>query len=136
VKRPDGIVTIDSNKCTGCLNCLIVCPYGARHLYSGDVEHFPGQGLTPYEKVGYQRHTTGTVGKCDFCLPRIEKGLKPACIENCMAKARYFGDLDDPDSEVSQLIRDIGAFQAYPAVFPGKTVKRPEIAPSVYYLAR
>ena len=136
IRRPDGIVTIDSNKCTGCLNCLMVCPYGARHLYSGDGEHFPGQGLTPYEKVGYQKHKTGVVEKCDFCLSRIEKGLKPACVENCMAKARYFGDLDDPDSEVSQLIRNKGAFPVYPAVFPGTVVTKPEIKPAVYYLAR
>ena len=136
IKRPDGIVTIDSNKCIGCLNCLIACPYGARQLYTGDGEHFPGQGLTPYEKVGYQKHATGVVEKCDFCLSRIEKGLKPACVENCMTSARYFGDLDDPDSEVSQLIRDKGAFPVYPAVFPGTEGIKLQIEPSVYYLAR
>ncbi len=136
IRRPDGIVTVDSNKCTGCLNCLIACPYGARYLCPEKVEYFPGQGLTPYEKVGYQRHTRGAVSKCDFCLSRIEKGLKPACVENCMTQARYFGDLDDPDSEVSQLIRDKGAFPVYPAVYPETVAKKPEMNPSVYYLAR
>jgi len=72
----------------------------------------------------------------DFCLKRIEKGLKPACVENCMTTARYFGDLDDPDSEVSRLIRDIESFPIYPGVFPGTEVSRPETEPSVYYLAR
>ena len=136
-KRQDGIVTVDSNKCIGCGHCLIVCPYGARQLYLKDEEYFPGQGLTPYEKVGYQKHIVGVAGKCDFCLPRIKKGLKPACVQNCMAKARYFGDLDDPGSEVSQLIRDKGAYQVYPDVYPGGAVPgtKPEIDPSVYYLA-
>ena len=41
VRRPDGIVTIDSTKCTGCLNCLIACPYGARQLYPKNGEYFP-----------------------------------------------------------------------------------------------
>ncbi len=134
-KRADGIVTVDSRKCTGCLNCVIACPYGARHLYQGDEEHFPGQGLTPYEEVGYQKHVEGVVEKCDFCLPRIGKGLEPACVRNCMAKARYFGDLDDPDSEVSQLIRSREGFQVCPAVSPGTAETTPEEEVSVYYLS-
>lgn len=133
--RPDGIVTVDSRKCTGCLNCVIACPYGARHFYREDEEHFPGQGLTPYEKAGYQRHAEGVVEKCDFCLPRIGKGLKPACVQNCMAKARTFGDLDNPDSEVSKLIRSREGFQIHPACYPGSPETAPEGEPSVYYLA-
>lgn len=136
VKRPDGIVTVDRDRCTGCLNCLMACPYGARNLFLENIEYFPGQGLTPYEKLGYQRHRLGVVGKCDFCLPRIGKGLEPACVKNCMAKARYFGDLDDPDSEVSRLILTRVAFQASPAVPPGLAGKKPKMDPSVYYLAR
>jgi len=112
----------------------MACPYGARDLFLENVEYFPGQGLTPYEKLGYRRHTLGVVGKCDFCLHRIGKGLEPACVKNCMAKARYFGDFDDPDSEVSQLILTRVAFQASPTVRPG-VAKKPEMDPSVYYLA-
>jgi Fe-S-cluster-containing dehydrogenase component len=134
--RPDGIVSIERKKCTGCLNCVIACPYGARYLYSADEEHFPGQGLTPYEKVGYQKHTAGAVGKCDFCLSRIGKGLKPACVQSCMTGARSFGDLDDPDSEVSQLIRHRSGFQVHPAVYPGTEGTISEVETSVYYLAR
>jgi len=135
VKRPDGIVTVDRDKCTGCLNCLIACPYGARHLYHDNVEYFPGQGLTPYEEIGYRKNAADIVGKCDFCISRIEEGLEPACVSNCMAKARYFGDIDDPDSEVSRLIRNERAFRVQPAVDPGTTEISLEKDPSVYYLA-
>jgi Fe-S-cluster-containing dehydrogenase component len=139
IKRPDGIVIVDSTKCSGCLNCLMACPYGARNVLSLKEEgNFPHQGLTPYEEVGYQRHTKGTVGKCDFCLSRIGKGLKPACVKNCMSKARYFGDLDDPDSEVSELIRHRGVFRVCPGTYPGSPISGVtlEIEPSVYYLGR
>jgi len=124
-KRPDGIVTVDSTKCLGCKSCVIACPYGARSFYSEEKEYFPGQRLTPYERVGYQRHHTGVVEKCDFCLSRIQQGLEPACVVSCMAKARYFGDLDDPHSQVSQLIRNYNGFQMYPELGTD---------PSVYYL--
>jgi len=124
-KRPDGIVTVDSTKCMGCMSCVIACPYRARSPHAKETEYFPGQGLTPYEMVGYQKHPTGVVEKCDFCLSRLEKGLEPACVVGCMAKARYFGDLDDQYSEVSQLIRNWGGFQMYPELGTD---------PSVYYL--
>jgi molybdopterin-containing oxidoreductase family iron-sulfur binding subunit len=124
-RRPDGIVTVDSTKCMGCMSCVIACPYRARSLHAKETEYFPGQGLTPYEKVGYQKHPTGVVEKCDFCLPRLEKGLEPACVVGCMAKARYFGDLDDRHSEVSQLIRNRRGLQIYPELGTD---------PSVYYL--
>ncbi len=138
-KRPDGIVTVDSRKCTGCLNCMMACPYGARSLLAEDRPgYFPGQGTTPYENAGYSRHEKGVVGKCDFCLSSIEKGLEPACVRDCMARARYFGDLDDPNSKVSQLIRDLGGFQVYPGAPPGAPVPgaKPQMDPAVYYLPR
>lgn len=132
-KRADGIVTIDQKKCTGCLNCLLVCPYGARHRYSEKTEYFPGQGQTPYEKISKKKHKPGTVEKCEFCLTRVEQGLKPACVANCMAKARFFGDLDDPNSEVFQLIKKRRFFQVEPAMEPGSG-KTPDLRPSIYYL--
>ncbi len=132
-KREDGIVIVEREKCIGCLNCLMACPYGARYLYRDQEEYFPGQGLTPYEKA--RHYTQGVVGKCDFCLSRIERGLKPACVENCMTKARSFGDLDNPESEVSQLLQSRGGFQVT-AVYPGAQGMEREMKVSVYYLAR
>jgi molybdopterin-containing oxidoreductase family iron-sulfur binding subunit len=124
-KRPDGIVTVDSTKCMGCKSCVVACPYRARSFHRKKSEYFPGQGLTPYEEIGYQKHPIGVVEKCDFCLSRIREGLKPACVTGCMAKARYFGNLDDLDSDVSILIRDYRGFQIYPELGTD---------PSVYYI--
>ena len=81
--------------------------------------------LTPYEKVMYQEHKTGVVEKCHFCVERLAVGKEPACVATCIAKARYFGDLDDPNSEVSQLIRRKHGFTL---------LKELGNNPSVYYL--
>jgi len=124
-KREDGIVIVDDTMCVGCRYCMMACPYQARYFHAKSREYFPGQGLTPYEKVSYTKHPTGVVSKCNFCLHRVERGQEPACVANCMAKARYFGDLDDPSSEVSRLIRDRGGYQLHPELGTD---------PSVYYL--
>jgi molybdopterin-containing oxidoreductase family iron-sulfur binding subunit len=124
-KGADGIVAVDADKCVGCRYCMMACPYGARYFHAEERAYFPGQGLTPNEERGYRDHPTGVVEKCDFCRHRLGNGALPACVANCPAVARYFGDLDDPKSEVSRLIRDRGGFQL-----------RPELGtnPSVYYL--
>jgi len=125
-QRPDGIVFVDEDKCIGCKYCMIACPYGARYFVEDIRGYFGEQGLTPYEAKGYQAHRAGTVMKCDYCRHRIDAGLAkglqpgvdreatPACVINCMAKARYFGDLDDPNSEVAQLVARAQAFQLNP----------------------
>ena len=120
-KREDGIVLIDSEQCIGCRYCVIACPYQARsYMVDTDREYFPGQGLTEYEEIGKQLypHQEGTVVKCNFCVERVELGLgqglkpgvdreaTPACVVACPAKARHFGDLEDPYSEVSILIKE------------------------------
>jgi Fe-S-cluster-containing dehydrogenase component len=139
-QREDGIVQIDSDKCMGCRYCLISCPYQVRSYISEDEkEYFPGQGLTAYEKIGKKLypHQKGVVTKCNFCKERIDegssKGLKPgedreatpACVNTCPNKARVFGDLDDPDSEISKLIREKNAVPLHP---------EHGTEPSVYYV--
>jgi len=71
------------------------------------------QNPTPYEAYGFgaRDYQEGTVIKCDFCSHRLEQGLEPACVATCTSRARYFGDLDDPESEVSRLIASNGAYQ-------------------------
>jgi len=138
-KREDGIVWIDQNKCVGCRYCLIACPYQVRSYYSEEKEYFPHQGLTEFEEMRKRLYPlqTGVVLKCTFCLERIDSGIKqglkpgvdreatPACVIICPAKARYFGDLDDPGSEVSSLIMEKRAVQLHPEYGTD---------PSVYYV--
>jgi Fe-S-cluster-containing dehydrogenase component len=118
-RRLDGIVFIDKQKCVGCRYCVISCPYQSRALYENTREgYFPGQGLTELEAIGKDLypHQAGTVIKCNFCMERLDeamkKGLKPgvdrdanpACVLNCPVKARIFGDLEDPESDISRMI--------------------------------
>lgn len=139
-KREDGLVMVDYDKCIGCRYCLIACPYQQRTFYADEKkEYFPGQGLTAFEKLGREIYPfqKGTVVKCNFCLERIEEGLKkelkpgldreatPACVNNCPPTARVFGDLDDPTSEVSRLIKERRGLPLHPEF---------GTEPSVYYL--
>ena len=99
-----GLVLIDQTKCIGCRACMVACPYEARQFLWDIWNYYEGQFATPYEQVKQRNFDKGTVVKCNFCLHRLEKGLRPACVDTCPAMARTFGDLDDPKSEVSQLI--------------------------------
>jgi len=124
-KRPDGIVAVDYDKCMGCRYCEIACPYGARTFLKEIKPYYPEFGFTPYEEVMYKKHQTGVVEKCNFCLERREKGEEPACVATCPALAHHFGDLDDPNSEVSRLITQKSGYQLLPEM---------GTEPSVYYL--
>jgi Fe-S-cluster-containing dehydrogenase component len=119
-RRKDGIVTIDDDKCAGCRYCLVACPYQQRTFYrNAKKEYFPGQGLTELEVIGKKLYALrpGTVVKCNFCLERIEEGIRkalkpgvdqeatPACVNNCPVRARIFGDMEDPYSNIAILIK-------------------------------
>ena len=77
-----GVVLVDHDVCIGCKACLASCPYDARFV-----------------------HPDGYADKCTFCIHRVEKGLQPACVAVCPTYCMYFGDLDDPNSEVSRLLK-------------------------------
>jgi phenylacetyl-CoA:acceptor oxidoreductase subunit 1 len=129
-RREDGIVLIDQDKCVGCRYCVIACPYQNRTFLSKDKDKgfFPGKIHTDFEKEGKKlyRHQLGTTEKCNFCAERIDAGLAkgltpgkdreatPACVNTCVARALTFGDLDDPDNEISRLIKDKSGFQLHP----------------------
>lgn len=112
-KQEDGIVLVDHNQCMGCRACYVACPYQNRFYLNGNLlkeGYFSGE-LTPFEEVKYQSFEEGTVVKCTFCVHRLEKGLLPACVVTCLTEARIFGDLDDPNSQVSRLIKEEGGVQ-------------------------
>lgn len=86
-EREDGIVLIDKEKCLGCKYCMMACPYGVR-------------SFNEEQKV---------VEKCTLCVQLQAVGQEPACVKNCAAKARFFGDSNDPDSAVSKVLRQAGS---------------------------
>lgn len=102
-QREDKLVLIDANKCIGCKACILACPYDARSLWDGKGSYFEDGG-TPYEVSAYVAHVPGAVQKCDFCASRLDKGLQPYCVEVCPTEALIFGDLDDPNSNVSRAL--------------------------------
>ncbi len=68
----DGTIQIDKSKCIGCQFCVMACPYGVRYLNED-------------EKV---------VEKCTLCAQRTQQGYLPQCVEQCCARARFYGDID------------------------------------------
>ena len=97
-RAEDGIVLVDEDKCIGCKLCSWACPYGARE-YS---------------------HVEGVMKKCTLCVDRIyneqlaEEDRQPACVQACPTRARMFGDLGDPDSDVSKRVAERGGVALMP----------------------
>jgi Fe-S-cluster-containing dehydrogenase component len=79
----DGVVLVDQQTCIGCGYCVQACPYGSRFI--NPVKH--------------------TADKCTLCYHRITRGLLPACVQACPMEARLFGDLRDPKSRLSLILR-------------------------------
>lgn len=100
--KADGVTVMDYAACINCGSCIKACPYDARKLNKTRTNYFLGENQAPYEAYGEQR--VNVVEKCDFCDHRVAEGLKPACVINCPGIARYFGDLDDPESDISKRI--------------------------------
>lgn len=124
-KRVDGIVEIDYEKCIGCRYCITACPYSARTFDSGryynedtpeNTSAYVGKELAEnyeikpaydYGKEWPREEDDSPIGnarKCHFCLHRIENGLLPGCVISCIGRATFFGDANDKESLVAELI--------------------------------
>ncbi len=118
-KRPDGIVAQDYHRCIGCRFCMAACPYGSRSFNWIDPR--------PYiKKINpeFPTRTIGVVEKCNFCVERLARGLKPACVEKS-GGGLIFGDLADPGSEVRKILSKHYTIR-----------RRPQLGtqPSVFYI--
>lgn len=97
-----GIVSIDDELCIGCESCIKACPYeGVRTLIGDDPQYHLDVTVGEFDAPA---HKAGTVEKCTFCKNLIERDGVPACMQLCPARARYWGDLDDPSSDVAKAI--------------------------------
>ncbi len=79
-RNEDNVVLINKEKCIGCKYCMMACPYGVRSFSKRE----------------------GVVEKCTLCQQRTAVGELPMCVQDCCANARFYGDLDDPNSDVSK----------------------------------
>lgn len=123
-KRADGIVLINQEKCIGSTACVLACPYGAISFYEGNGGAY-GPQLTPFEQVKQTKYRQGEAQKCTLCYQRVDRGQVPACVDACeVENCRVFGDLEDPGSDVSRLIREKGGKPLTPEAGTN---------PSVYY---
>jgi len=109
-RESDGIVMMDMHRCIGCRYCMAACPYGARSFNWRDPRPHVARDAEGKPVSDYPTRTAGVVEKCTFCAERIRAGREPACVEAVRAVpgaagALTFGDVTDPGSPVSQLLR-------------------------------
>ena len=134
-KRADGIVTIDYDLCIGCAYCAVACPYQARYKTNRATFAY-GQSMAN-ESARPDPERLGVATKCTYCVDRIDDGLgrgltpgvdpdaTPACVNSCIAQALHFGDIENPQSNVSQLLVDYQHFRMHEELGTG---------PGFYYL--
>jgi len=114
-KRADGLVTIDYELCIGCANCVMACPYDARSIVH-EARYAYGEEPIASEAARFDPARLGVATKCTFCRDRIDQAavtgqvpgvdpeVTPACVNACISGAMHFGNVEDPNSNVSQLL--------------------------------
>ncbi len=109
-QEDDGITVVDYDWCIGCRYCEVACPYWARR-FNFTAPRIPEARLNPdMAYLSNRPRPKGVVEKCTFCLQRTRRGLLPACLESCPVGARKFGNLLDPETEVSRVLRSKRVF--------------------------
>lgn len=118
-KRADGIVVMDYHRCIGCRFCMSGCPYGARSF-----NYYNPRDYIEETNLKFPTRMRGVVEKCTFCSERLAEGKLPYCVE-ASDGAIVFGDIGDPRSEVSRVLREHYSVIRKPSIGTG---------PSVYYI--
>ncbi len=109
-QETDGITVIDYDWCIGCRSCEAACPYFARR-FNWTKPSIPAERLNPeMSYLGNRPRRQGVMEKCHFCIQRTRQGKYPACLEVCPAGARKFGNVLDPESEVSYILKNKRVF--------------------------
>ena len=109
-QEPDGITVIDYNWCIGCRYCEAACPYWARR-FNFAKPSIPADRLNPeMDYLSNRPRSQGVMEKCHFCLQRTRAGRYPACLEVCPTGTRKFGNVLDPNSEVSYILKNKRVF--------------------------
>jgi molybdopterin-containing oxidoreductase family iron-sulfur binding subunit len=122
-REEDGVVFQDYDKCIGCRMCIAACPYTGVRAFNWEEPKYPLEISTG--GAGVPVHQKHTVEKCTLCSHRLAQNEEPLCVATCPAYARFFGDFNDPNSEVSRLIITRESKQLLPEQGTN---------PSVYYL--
>ncbi len=121
-KDKDGLVLMDYDRCIGCRLCVVACPYSARRFNWLKAE-IPSDEANPLVPV----RPLGVVEKCTFCVHRVRQGKLPRCVEICPVQARHFGNLNDPESEVSRILKSNLSFRLLEEV---------NTHPNIWYITR
>jgi molybdopterin-containing oxidoreductase family iron-sulfur binding subunit len=146
-KNEQGVTVVDYNRCIGCRYCMVACPYAARtfdfgEFYTGESPDLPGKLLgqkaaaqgyenTPAAEYGKnwpkRKHDSpvGNARKCHFCLHRLAAGMLPNCVTTCIGRATFFGDRNDPEALVTELLASPRSYRLKEDL---------GTKPSVYYL--
>ncbi len=121
-KDRDGLVLMDYDRCVGCRLCVVACPYSSRRFnwWKPELAADELNSLVPIRPVG-------VVEKCTFCVHRVRRGKSPRCVEVCPVQARHFGNLNDPESSVSKMLRSILSFQLLEEI---------NTEPNIWYITR
>jgi molybdopterin-containing oxidoreductase family iron-sulfur binding subunit len=119
-KNPDGIVMMDFHRCIGCRFCMAACPYGARSFNWRSPRELNADGSYKHIKkpnLEFPTRMRGVVEKCNMCAERLAEGKIPACVEEASAaNAMVFGDLNDPRSPISEVLKSTFTIQRRPTL--------------------